>query len=102
MITFDLETKSEADLKKVGPWSYSEHPSTDIICICWGIDDQPIQEWWPGKGTYNGTDKIPAALYSALVNKRHDIEAHNIAFEISIWQNVLPHAWGAGTSEVTN
>ena len=49
MITFDLETKSHADLKKVGAWAYSEHPSTDVICACWGIDDQPIQEWWPGK-----------------------------------------------------
>ena len=89
MITFDLETKSEADLKKVGPWSYSEHPSTDVICACWGIDSHSIQEWWPGKGTYNSTDKIPAALYSALVNKRDTIEFHNCAFEISMWANVL-------------
>ena len=93
MITFDLETKSEADLKKVGPWSYSEHPSTDVICACWGIDDQPIQEWWPGKHDYDGGNWAPQDLLDAY-RDGHEIEAHNVAFEISIWANVLTKKYG--------
>ena len=88
MITFDLETKSHADLKKVGAWAYSEHPSTDVICACWGIDDQPIQEWWPEKFKF-----IPDDLNDALIDG-HEIEAHNVAFEISIWTNVLAKKYG--------
>ena len=32
-IFVDFETRSEADLKKVGGILYSEHPSTDILCL---------------------------------------------------------------------
>ena len=49
MITIDFETKSHADLPKVGSWAYSEDPTTDIICVAYGIDRAPIQTWWPGK-----------------------------------------------------
>lgn len=39
----DFETRSEADLKKVGAWAYLSHPSTDIICLGWAIGDGPVQ-----------------------------------------------------------
>ena len=90
MITIDFETKSYADLKKVGAWAYSEDPTTDVICACWGIDDQPIQEWWPGKFQI---DDIPSGL-SLLINAGYTVEAHNVAFERSIWQNVLVPKYG--------
>jgi len=45
VITIDFETKSEADLPKVGAWAYSEHPTTDAICVAYGIGDGPIQTW---------------------------------------------------------
>jgi hypothetical protein len=48
MITIDFETRSESDLMKVGAAVYSEHPSTDIICVSWGIDNLPIRSWWNG------------------------------------------------------
>mgnify|MGYP006995615423 CR=1 FL=1 len=38
MISFDFETKSYADLKKVGAWAYSEDPTTDAICYAYGTD----------------------------------------------------------------
>jgi len=86
MIDIDFETKSYADLKKVGAWAYSEHPTTDVICIRWGIDDGPIEEWWPGM---NEDDSImPEDLYMAIMTG-HRITAHHAAFEISIWMNVM-------------
>ncbi len=33
MITLDLETKSYYDLTEGGAAVYSEHPTTDIICV---------------------------------------------------------------------
>ena len=86
MITFDFETKSYADLSKVGTWAYSLHPTTDVICCAYGIDYEPVQTWWPGK---NDTDEIPTDLFDALLYRRSTIEAHNVAFERSIWMNVM-------------
>ena len=90
MITLDFETKSYADLKKVGTWAYSEHATTDVICACWGVDDGPIQEWWPGK---NKTDEMPADLWDAI-RTGHLVEAHYVAFERSIWVNVMARRYG--------
>lgn len=89
-VTIDFETKSYADLKQVGSWAYSEHPSTDVICMCYGIDDQPIQDWWPGK---TPGDRMPEDLYLAVMSGQ-DIEAHNVAFEYSIWSNVMVTRYG--------
>lgn len=89
-ITIDFETRSFADLKKVGAWAYSEHASTDLICVCWGVDNEPIQEWWPGQTEIN---RIPFRLLHAL-KWHHEVEAHNVAFEKSIWHNVLHKRYG--------
>jgi DNA polymerase bacteriophage-type len=91
MITIDFETQSEADLRKVGAWRYSEHSSTDVICACWGMDSQPIQDWWPGK---DKAGCMPKLLREAVLDGV-PVEAHNAAFEISIWENVLAlrHGW---------
>ena len=90
MITFDFETKSYVDLKKVGTWAYSEHESTDVICACWAIDEGVVQQWWPGM---NETDAMPAYL-KKLLDENQTIEAHNVAFEKSIWYNVMHKKYG--------
>lgn len=91
-VTIDFETKSYADLKKVGAWAYSKHPTTDVICVCYGIDDREIQEWWPGKDCAT-THGMPVDLYTAMLTG-HTIEAHNVAFEWSVWHNVLAVKYG--------
>jgi DNA polymerase len=110
MITFDFETKSYADLMKVGAWVYSLHATTEVICCAYGIGDEKIQTWWPGKElegvqaweTDSPSREMPCDLYMALM-KGEPIEAHNVGFEKAIWQNicmieynwleVLPHQW---------
>jgi DNA polymerase len=87
MITFDFETKSCADLQKVGAWVYSEHPSTDVVCACWAIGQGEIQSWWPGKGG------MPRDLKDAI-ERGELVEAHNVAFERSIWMNVTAPRYG--------
>lgn len=90
MISLDFETKSYADLKKVGAWAYSEDPSTAIICLCYGIGSDPIQEWWPGKHEH---DRMPEDLYVALMTG-HTVEAFNVSFEYSIWANIMVKRYG--------
>lgn len=102
MITFDFETKSWADLPKVGAWVYSEHPTTEVICAAYGVDDEPIQTWWPGKklrgvqayeSRQDNANIIPRDLYIALMTG-HPIEAHNVSFERSIWANICIPEYG--------
>ena len=85
-ITIDFETKSYSDLRKVGAWAYSEDPTTDIICVCWGVNNDPIKHWVPG-------DPLPLDLFN-LIAIGAIVEAHNVAFERSIWINVLARKYG--------
>ena len=84
IITLDKETKSKADLKKVGQWVYSEDASTDYICMCWVVDDaKHILEWTPEAYVEDLKD-----LFYLLECPEVIIEAHNYAFEYSMWYNV--------------
>ena len=109
MIEIDFETKSYADLMKVGAWVYSEDPTTGVIVLSYLIEDageydtDGIEDWWPGC-THNcaGPNGMPLNLYMAIM-LGHSVEAFNAAFEIAIWANVmvkrygwvpvLPHQW---------
>ncbi len=97
MITFDLETRSYADLPKVGMSAYAEDDSTEIICACWGIDDGPIQMWWPDELDHYAVDIQKDSLddlFQAIADG-HEVEAHNVGFEYSIWNYILTprHGW---------
>ena len=85
MISFDFETKSYADLKKVGAWAYSEDPTTDAICYAYGTDDRTI------RGCIDMS--MPSDLKSDVKNG-YLVEAHNVAFERSIWANVMVPKYG--------
>ncbi len=105
MITFDWETRSYSNLPKVGAWAYAKHPTTEIICGCYGIDEAPTQEWWPGmnlQGTQIWPDflrystlvcDMPYDLYSA-VKEGHEVEGHGVAFERSIWEGIAVPDFG--------
>ena len=44
----DYETRSRAILKIVGAQRYAADPSTEILCICYAADSDPIKLWRPG------------------------------------------------------
>ncbi len=92
--TFDIESFSREDLKKVGMARYAEHESTDIMCLCWAIDEQKISGWIPQADRafiealrplydwdqlYPG-DEVPPSIRS-LVTGRIEAHAWNAAFE---------------------
>lgn len=103
----DIETYSEADLKEVGLYRYAEHPSTELLVVCYAFDDGPVNVWLPyplwdadwqpivetiqrraeydRKATiYVGTE-VPEALRFAVAGLDHEgqsqIAAHNAQFE---------------------
>lgn len=93
MITIDFETRSESDLSLVGAAAYSEHPSTDIVCVSWGVDADPIRSWWDTDVFPYGSPHDIDDLLGPKIEE-HLIEAHNISFERSIWKNVMTPRYG--------
>ena len=39
----DFEARSELDLKKVGAYKYAAHPSTEILCMSYAFNDDPVK-----------------------------------------------------------
>jgi len=81
---FDFETISDADLKAVGAWNYSRHPSTRVTCAAFELasskDDEPVRyRWLPGQA-------LPVEVRAHLESGGR-VVAHNASFERSILAN---------------
>ncbi len=110
----DYESYSEADLKKVGAFEYSVHPSTDIICAAWRIGTRETlrtaeTHWWaPGLDSSGFGGLLSAlkeantgwyapdppggdfqSLFSAFMEPDIILVAHNALFEQVITRNVF-------------
>lgn len=93
----DFETRSAADLKRVGAWLYAEHPSTSIMCMSFAVDDEdPIcLPMIATPGTYN-----PYWVFSMARVKQwaHNPDvlfvAHNAAFEQAFWKTHMVGKYG--------
>ncbi len=79
-VHLDFETRSYADIKEVGAYEYSKHPSTVVLCMAWCVDDSPVYLWKHG-------DLLPVELFS-WINYGAEIAAHNAFFETCIWNNI--------------
>jgi DNA polymerase len=71
----DLETRSTADLRKVGAYEYANHPTTQVMLFAWALDDDAVQVW------HCLTDPAPRLLLDALRNPAVALVAHNASFE---------------------
>jgi DNA polymerase len=76
VLHIDLETRSAADLKKVGAHRYAEDPSTAIILASYRFDDGPVQRWV-------GEDP-PAEVFEHVAGGGR-ICGHNQTFERALW-----------------
>jgi DNA polymerase len=83
----DYETYSLVNLKKVGAWRYSVHPSTGIWCMAYCVDDGPIKIWKPG-------DPIPPEFIEAEHNPDWKTSAHNDQFERYITMHIANPRYG--------
>lgn len=81
MIHADFETRSIVNLTKTGAYVYAAHPTTDINCLGWAIDDGEVHLWMRG-------DPFPPELQQALLDG-HLIGAWNSQFERLIWNHIF-------------
>jgi hypothetical protein len=92
----DIESRATVELRKHGIYVYAAHPQTDIWCVCYAIDDGPVQTWVPGQ-------RKPWVLCEHIENGGNML-SHNTQFERLMWQHKLgpkygwsvprPQAWG--------
>lgn len=87
----DLETASQADLKEVGAWVYSQHCSTTIYCISFAVGDEPVQTWIPSSSR---TEAAFFRLQAVVSDPNTVLVAHNRSFEFAVWTNLLAPLYG--------
>jgi DNA polymerase len=74
----DFESRSECDLPARGPYNYARHPSTQVLCMAYAIDDGEAELWTPDQ-------PFPREILT------HQIRAHNAAFErLILWYVLCP------------
>ena len=81
----DIETRSRADLKKVGAHRYARDASTEILCIAIAKDDHDPRIWVPPSWRHLVAHDIIAEelLFEMCFDKEAVVYAHNSQFEIA-------------------
>lgn len=86
----DFESRSQADIWTTGAYRYAEHPSTEILCLAWAVDDGEVQ------GALKGPELLKAIpIINKLITEGAEFHAHNAFFERSIWKFCLTPRYGA-------
>ena len=86
VITIDFESRSACDLKNCGAWVYSEHPTTEVLCLWFVLPDGSTFRWLPG-------DPIPDFLLQSIASGAV-FECHSSMFERGMWLNIMVKQWG--------
>jgi DNA polymerase len=84
---YDVETRSQADLKKVGTYRYASNPHTEAQCAALALDFEPIHRWVPGQ-------PLPKRFAKHIENGGLMV-AHGAQFERAIHRCILTpkHGW---------
>ena len=73
--------RNKSGIASVGAAVYSEHPSTEVLCLAYDIKDGRGRRLWiPGM--------LPPRELFAYIEAGGLVEAHNSGFEFYIWKNV--------------
>jgi DNA polymerase len=86
----DFETRSTSDLTVVGLDNYARHPTTDVWCMAYAFGDEPA-ELMPSSMF---GDAPYGAYVCGHVESGGTVIAHNVAFELAIWNNIMVPRYG--------
>ena len=91
-VHLDFETKSEANIKRVGAFRYAADPTTRVLIASWSIEDEwgcgPVKRW-------TCLHERPPQDLIDLVASGAVVCAHNAMFELAVWTYVCePRGWG--------
>lgn len=85
LVTLDFETRSQANLKRVGAWRYCEDPTTEVLTLCWRVNGDRFN-WVPGLDV----DDL------AVLAEDPDVifVAHGAQFEKAAWRKIMMPTYG--------
>lgn len=112
MIHIDFETRSACNIWDAGAWVYSQHPTTEILCIAYAIDKgmvqylrhEDIQALASGDGEpFEFNPQLGDIIFSLIDAARsgHNFSAYNAMFEQCIWKNILVKKFGFPSIPIT-
>ncbi len=76
-LSIDCETRSATDLIAQGHYNYASCPTTEVICMCYSVDNGPVEVWHPG-------DPVPEVFHAET-----EFYAWNAAFERAIFDYIM-------------
>ena len=83
----DYETRSRVILKNAGTHRYAADSSTEIYCVAFAVDHDPVQVWLPG-------NPVPPEFIEAAHNPNWLIAAHGDHFESAIEHHIMTPRYG--------
>ncbi len=96
VLHIDIETRSRADLKKVGAHRYARDSSTRILCLAVAEGDKEPLVWVPdtGTGLYAAESIKAETLLAKLSDPSSVVYSHNAGFEISVLDQLFKKTTG--------
>ena len=88
----DSETRSLADVTKVGAYPYARHPTTEGIVWGWAFDDDPGSVWSPD-WCWQGSSQKPDPMLQHAIDGGYFV-AWNAFFDRWIWNAVMVPKYG--------
>lgn len=91
----DFESRSRIDLPKRGAYLYAQDPSTQLICMSWAFDREPVRSWRPGmpfpQRVAEHYERCREAAGDPFHPYARSIHAHNAQFErLMTWYVLCP------------
>jgi DNA polymerase len=88
VLSIDFETASLLDLRRTGVYEYAAHNSTQVLCMSYAFDDEPVQIWYQ-------KDPFPQRVIDH-VRFGGRVRAWNAGFELTVWNRTLVRQliWG--------
>lgn len=97
-INLDFETRSRADIKKVGGYRYAEDESTEILIVAVSLNGGAILTW-DARRPLHFVHPALDLLRTAIV-EGYEIHAFNSQFEYAILKYVATRQWGFPAPDV--
>jgi len=82
ILSIDLETYADVDIKKCGLYKYAEH--AEILLFAYAIDDQPVKVV-----DFTAGEMVPADVLEYMVDASVLKTAYNAAFEMNVLKKVM-------------